>query len=365
MRNRESGFTLLEILIAIAILGIIMAMNSTILQEMIRGTKQQGSIVTSQFETALGLEIFRNDLGNAGYGLPDAFSGTITYSEPTTAPEQQFNDGSHAVPRAIVHDNNVSATGYLANSDYLVIRSTAVGMNKATGKWTHITNQAAPVHVWNDSGLDMQTGNYMIVIKPLVSTDGTKEIGELVMKAGGAYSVAYAGSAMSDTDFVPQIGERYLAYGVDSNSVPQMPFNRADYFVARTTSTMAGCAPGTGTLIKAVANQTTTVGFTSYPVMDCVANMQVVFVDTNVPVNSIAGLTAMQIKGQVKEIRVYILAHEGTFDKGFRYGGSDTITVGPDNVLGHDVVLSTLVGTNWDRYRWKTYTLSVKPRSFQ
>jgi prepilin-type N-terminal cleavage/methylation domain-containing protein len=370
MRNRESGFTLLEILIAIAILGIIMAMNSTLLEQMIRGTRQQGSIAASQFETALGLEIFRNDLANAGYGLPDAFSGTISYSESTSVPAQQFNDGSSAVPRAIVHNNNVSATGYLANSDYLVIRSPAVGMNNATEKWTYIINNAAPVKVWNDRSLDMQTGDYMIVIRPRVVIGDTAQ---LVMKTSGVYSLQYNGSALSDSDFLPPTGERYIAYGV-GNTAPTMPFNRADYFVRRTTATGAGCAPGTGTLFKAVADQTASVGFTPYPIMDCVANMQVVFrLDTNGDgtIDSTVGttpampaLTAMQIKEQVKEIQVYILAHEGTFDRGFQYGGNGTIAVGPDSTLGYDVILPTLIGANWSRYRWKTYALTVKPRSF-
>ncbi len=129
MRNKQSGFTLLEILIAIAILGIIMAMNSTLLQEMIRGTRQQSSLVTSQFETALGLEVFRNDLGNAGYGLPDAFlsnpAGTVTstytgtcYSEPAghannPAAVAAFNDCPDP-PRAIVHSNNVGSCKWIS-----------------------------------------------------------------------------------------------------------------------------------------------------------------------------------------------------------------------------------------------------------
>jgi prepilin-type N-terminal cleavage/methylation domain-containing protein len=387
MKNRESGFTLLEILIAIAILGIIMAMNSTLLQDMIRNTRQQGTIVTSQFEAALGMEIFRNDLGNAGSGLPDAFltnpagavSGTYTgtcYNEPAghasnPAAVAAFNDCPNP-PRAIVHSNNVgSANGYLANSDYLVIRSPAVGMNSATNKWTYIINDAAPVKVWNDSSLDMQTNDYMIVIRPRVAIGGTAQ---LVRKTSGAYLVQYSGSAMADTDFVPLINERYIAYGVDSDTALTKPFNRADYFVRRTTATSAGCAPGTGTLFKAVADQAaTSAGFTSYPIMDCVANMQVVFrLDTNGDgtIDSTVGttpampaLTAMQIKEQVKEIQVYILAHEGTFDRGYRHGGNGTITVGPNNALGYSVVLPTLVGADWDRYRWKTYTLSVKPRS--
>jgi prepilin-type N-terminal cleavage/methylation domain-containing protein len=376
MRNRQSGFTLLEILIAIVILGIIMAMNSTLLENMIRSTRQQGSIVTSQFESALGLEIFRNDLGNAGYGLPDAFPVTVAYNEPASLPAQLFNDGSPAVPRAIAHSNSVGATGYLANSDYLVIRSPAVGMNNASGKWTYIMNDAAPVHVWSDSSLDMENGNFMIVIRPRTTAGDTAQ---LIVDTGGSpptppYAIQYNGSAMSNAGFIPASGERFIAYGVDSNSAPTMPFNRADYYVRRITTgantTSAGCAPGTGTLVKAVANQSNT-GFTEYPVMDCVTNMQVVFrIDTNADgtpdstVNTLAGFSPMLIKEQVKEIRVSVLAHEGTFDRGYQHSGNGTITVGPDSTLGYNVVLPTLVGANWNRYRWKTYAFAVKPRSF-
>jgi prepilin-type N-terminal cleavage/methylation domain-containing protein len=385
MRNKQSGFTLLEMLIAIAILGIIMAMNSTLLQNMFRSTQQQGSIASSQFETALGLEIFRNDLGNAGYGLPDAFQVAITYSEPAGNPAELFNDATNPasatlnVPRAIVHSNDVSAvaayatTGYLANSDYLVVKSPAVGMNRAAGKWTYINNDAANyIHVWGDSNLDMANGNRMIVIRARATTADMAQLVTL----GTAYAATYAGSELSGGEAVvpgfrppdPPTGDRYIVYGVDDNVALSRPFNRADYYVRRVTGTTgAGCAPRTGTLFKAVVNQGND-NFTTYPIMDCVANMQVVFrldtdndgvIDTTTPTLATT-LTAMQIKEQVKEIQVYILAHEGTFDRGYRYGDiSSTITVGPSSV-----VLSTLVGVNWDRYRWKTYTLFVKPRSF-
>ena len=36
-------------------------------------------------------------------------------------------------------------------------------------------------------------------------------------------------------------------------------------------------------------------------------------------VNDISGLTAQQIRDRVKEVRVYILSHEGQSDMSFRY----------------------------------------------
>ena len=396
MRNKQSGFTLLEILVVIAILGIIMAMNSTLLQEMITGTRQQSSLVTSQFETSLGMEVFRGDLGNAGYGLPEAFltnpAGTVSstytgtcYSEPAgdgsnPAAVAAFNDCPNP-PRAIVHSDNVgSANGYLENSDYLVIRSPSVGMNKAAGKWTYINSDVNDyVHIWNDSSLDMENGNYMVVVRARATTEDTAQ---LVINTDSAsppfFQATYNGSELNSSENqtpgfrppAPPTGDRYIAYGVGDSVQPIRPFNRADYYVRRTGATGGACAPGTGTLFKAVANHGNN-GFTTYPIMDCVANLQLVFrVDTNgdgIPdstVTDISGLTAMQIKEQVKEIQAYILAHEGILDRAYRRGGSGTILVGPTSALGRDVNLSTLSGSNWNRYRWKIYTLFVKPRGF-
>ena len=94
MRSKQGGFTLLEVLIAIAILGIIAAMNSQLLQQMILGTRQQERVVSVQFETALGLDFFRTDLQQAGFGLPDAFSTPMSppYTESNNPVASLYND---------------------------------------------------------------------------------------------------------------------------------------------------------------------------------------------------------------------------------------------------------------------------------
>jgi len=370
MKKGQSGFTLIELLIGIIVLGIITAMNSTILQEMMRGTKQQGAIAATQFETALGLEVLRADLASAGYGLIDTVQTGVSYTEAVGNPAQLFNDATTGVPRAIVHRNDMSAysgAGYLANSDYLVIKSPAVGMNDAAGKWTYITGTSP--HVWNDVSLDMKNdGNQrMIVVIPGTKPDKTTK---LILDSSNNYEVIYTQGAI-DSAFQPPSGERYVAYGVDNSDIVR-PFNRADYYVRRLNGTTgAGCAPNTGTFFKAVIDQTVAGGQTTQPLIDCVAAMQVLFrVDTNgdgipdgSPVNDISAYTARQIKENVKEVRVYLLAHEGAKDKGFRYTGSSTITVG-DAVLGAQINLLTLVGPDWYRYRWKVYSVVVSPRGF-
>jgi hypothetical protein len=78
-------------------------------------------------------------------------------------------------------------------------------------------------------------------------------------------------------------------------------------------------------------------------------------------VNDISAFTAQQIRDQVKEVRVYILSHEGERDRSFRYRNS-TITVGEFGI-GRTFNLSATIGSTWANYRWKVSTLVVKPRN--
>ena len=173
----------------------------------------------------------------------------------------------------------------------------------------------------------------------------------------------------------PSQHDRYVAYGVGPQQ-PARPFNRADYYVKRVANTTAlRCAPGTGTLFKGVANHADN-NFTRYAVMDCVANVQIAYrLDTNgdgIPdetrneLEDTSGtpLTPLQIKERVKEIQVYLLAHEGGSDKSYKQSGNGKVVVGPDTTVGFEVDLAALAGADWARYRWKTYTLFIKPRSF-
>jgi hypothetical protein len=73
-------------------------------------------------------------------------------------------------------------------------------------------------------------------------------------------------------------------------------------------------------------------------------------------------LTAQQIRDQVKEVRVDILAHEGQRDTSYTYF-SNTILVGPSAALGSNFVLTTI--PDYQNYRWKVYTLIVKPNNLR
>ena len=151
-----------------------------------------------------------------------------------------------------------------------------------------------------------------------------------------------------------------------------MPFNRADYYVSRPANISPACAPSTGVLYKAVANQTT--GYTEMPLLDCVADMQVVYgigpvgsPDVNLHQSTLPGTgTAKDIREQLKEIRLYILAHEGRKDSSFKYPDEE-IEVGEDfgaGLKGRVFNLDDLIGDGWRNYRWKVYTIVARPKNF-
>lgn len=76
--------------------------------------------------------------------------------------------------------------------------------------------------------------------------------------------------------------QSYLVYGVSLDTDLRMPFNRADYYIARPDPMPEGCAPGTGILYKALVSQSNGGLSNALPVIDCVADMQVAFgLDTN------------------------------------------------------------------------------------
>jgi hypothetical protein len=115
----------------------------------------------------------------------------------------------------------------------------------------------------------------------------------------------------------------------------------------------------------------TVSGASEFPLLDCVADMQVVYIldsssnGQTTETDSLAGLSAQEIRDQLKSIQVYILSHEGGKDSFYTYP-NEKIAVGPspDGVItgaGRSFDLKETIDTGWERYRWKVYRFSVNP----
>lgn len=380
----EAGFTILEMLVVMLIFMTIIIISSEAFNKIVSVSSQQSRSAESDTQGVIGLEMMRMDLDHAGYGLPwlldfvDDFDETAVASG-SLAPgidSTQFNDkkidavaaakDSRKTPRAFQAASATSGSYAEIGRDYLVIKSTRIGMNDTVQKWTYVEGVGATSNLkpWGTTD-DFAAGERVVTID-----SRTKRL----INAAAEFSYTITAANMTPPDgFRPSAEtDYYVVYGVAKSGSLRVPYNRADYYVKRPAEAKdlpKRCAPGTGILYKAVLNHDDD-SFSQYPLMECVADMQVIFsldtngdggVDLHTAEDGLKEMTAKEIRQQLKEVRVYILSHEGGKDTGFQYA-SPTIDVGEFSA-GRTLDLNSLAGADYRNYRWKTYRLVVTPKN--
>ena len=360
---------------------LVIAAASRVFVPLLTQFKQQSKISETQMEGIIMLELLRRDIKHAGYGLP--WNGLITYSESSSDPFS-LNDAPADAPRAIISRNNV--TTYTApndifnGTDYLVIKSVNVAGNYAAGKWTHLGVSGPKTWTPDRENVnkkdDGTTNNNVRVI--VISPGSTFATERMLVVDSTAFFTTY-GNITSSPWPPTDAAETRFVYGIDPDTNLRMPFNRSDYFVRRFNSdntdiTPQRCAPHTGVLEKATVNHGDG-GFTYFSLFECVADFQVTFwLDTDgdgntdwPPSDDISALTDREIREQLKEVRVYIVAHEGGRDANYDFSNNVTREflsaleiLGADSRTINFANLRTLVGNpDYKFYRWKLYTLTV------
>ncbi len=389
MIKREAGFTLVELMITMVVFVFFIAAASQVFTGLLTQFKQQSKMAETNIEGIVGLEMLRQDIGHAGYGLPWNLNGA-SYLEivaETLTPwiDRDFNDGPPNNPARGTDPGDPasnppagirSGNGYALNgSDVLIIKAINVARNDTCKKST--TLMALPLFsdVYNPRQWTPASEN-------LVSTDKIIVLSSLrtLILNGSSFSTNFINVISSPWPPTDPTDVR-IVYGVDPDTALRMPFNRADYYVRRPTTMPNMCAPNTGTLYKATVNNSTGSGggqLTELPLLDCVADMQVIYaLDNNengdfvngvgTPPdgysNDISTLTALQIRTRVKEVRVYVLVQEGQKDPNYTYPNS-TINVGEFGLGSSPFNLATRIGNpEYKYYRWKAYTLIVEPNN--
>lgn len=385
-REFEAGFTLVELLITMVVFVLVIAAGSQIFTGLLTQFKQQSKIAETNIEGIVGLEMLRQDIEHSGYGLP--WNGLVNYSESGANPFN-LNDSPANPPRAILTEDNAnfsSPNNIFNESDYLVIKSMNVAVNIASQKWTTLQSTAPYTRSWTPASENLGGTDRVIVLSP-----GSTDANARTLINDGTHFYTTFGSVTSLPWRPPDATETRIIYGIkpvgDPPSDPRMPFNRADYYILKFDSNgndivPTRCASNTGVLRKAIVNHSAgTFAGGTLPLLDCVADMQVTFwrdTDGNgsidwPPSDDISGLTAEQIRGQVKEVRVYIVAHEGQRDISFDFSMNNTREfLSTIEILGGNSRtinfrnLKTLVGDpDYKYYRWKLYTLVVKPNNLR
>jgi hypothetical protein len=249
----------------------------------------------------------------------------------------------------------------LNGSDLLVIKATNLLRSRASQLWTYQTTSAKMS--WPTTSTENQNlslADYAIVLSPGTGNYDTRTL----VTANLVSNIPLPGASAPQ----PQ-----LIYGIDDiapNALYNFPFNRADYYILGDSSIPipSRCAPNTGVLVKSIISHSNGARTDVLPLLDCVADMKIIFrldtngdgiVDPGVWLD-ISTLSAQQIREQVKEVRVYILAHEGQKDTSYTHP-TNSIYVG-DLSLGGGHWFN--IGTNVN-YRWKLYTIVVQPRNMK
>ena len=374
----KRGFTLTELIVVMGIFLTIMLITASAFKTIVNNSSQQSKSVETQIGGIVGLEIFRADLAQAGFGLPWAFRSTPSTAAYLEASDPTYNDATGDPPRAILSGSNNSLFVSYPGSSYIVIKSAAVAANETSKKWTNVSfaEGVKKITTWGDPRKDLATNDRVIVVKNSLNTtpttrqlmvsNGTDSLG--LSPVGSFYTTFGNYSALT----LPHLdGDTFQVYGIGTGSI-RMPFNRADYFISNDSATdiPVFCAPNTGVLYKATINHSDG-NRNRMPLLDCVADMQIVYgLDSNgdgiinqyldAPANTTPP-SAADIRSQLKEIRVYILAQDGKKDITFSYP-NPSIDVG-ETLLGGFWGRQYAIGSAYKNYRWKVYTIVVRPKN--
>jgi type II secretory pathway pseudopilin PulG len=372
--RREEGFTLVELMITMVMFVFVIAAASQVFTGLLTQFKQQSKIAETNIEGIVGLDMLRRDVENAGYGLPWVMPATAKYSEvPLGSAGSAYDECAATTPPP--HTCNTPPKAVLAGSgagwngsDELVIRGANVARSATAQTWT--TLRTGDTKMNGLSGESFTGTDRVIIISPGSTTANARRL--VVNSADSAdWDTTYNATSNFDPG---DATETYVIYGIVSNGAGGalwMPFNRTDYYIS-TTNVPARCASNTGVLMKSVLSQTDGTRTDFLPVLDCVADIQVVFrFDTSVPRDGIAdlvsddisALTAEQIREQLMDVRVYVLAHEGQRDPNFTYS-KNPVYVGDAAIGGSRNFNFTTVANpvaDWKNYRWKLYSMVVKP----
>ena len=385
--GNNNGFTLIEMLIVMGVFTVVIAIAGKSFELVVRQTNIVAKSEESNIEGVVGLEMFRRDLTQAGFGLfTEVENAGLAYTEASSSPGSDYNDTTTYIPRAVVAGNNLTASGVLAGTDYLALKGTTLGhpTSKAAQKWSYMNGFSSTLpKAWGSN--DFELNDNIIAVRQMFKNGLVKRI--LINDPGGAtpFSTTYNVAALVSPYIPPSSDIQFYYYGISAGAVPKRPFNRTDYFINRPVNgdVPASCSPAAGILYKNSLNAASGA-YTSIPILDCVADMQIVFGwNTSGITNTVDTYTdavgenpsgpnspfpvdvsnATYIRQHLKLIKVYILAQDGGYDKDF-INTTNNMVVG-DVELGEATLTKTvdLTSANLKNYRWKLYRIVVKPNN--
>lgn len=349
------GFTILEMLIAMAIFSVLMSAIFAVYSTQLKHTSREYRIAESEVEVGIAKGIIERDLSLGGYGLADDYSDA-------TLPNGPFSPMSF------------KATD--ANPDTLTLMGTALGLNSRYAQgWSYLDTTAPTFGLFSSAGSghdvreELGTDVRAVIIEP-----STKKL----MTEGGKWLFRVQRTNATPADRITTVNAPApltnktvgnIVYGLYSSTLLEatQPYYAVRYYLGGTSP--SNCAPNTLSLLRA-EDKTTETPAGGDPLLACVLDMEVAFgLDTNND-NSIdfwdnggtqaALYDSKTLNSRLKQVRVYLLLQVGNLDTG--YTAPSPIWVG-EQTLGAGTGRSVALTSSQQNYRWKVLTLNVTPRN--
>ncbi len=396
---KSGGFTLIEIMIVMAVFIVVVVISSNTFTTILHHSGLIFKSEESNIEGIVGLEMFRHDLQQAGYGLYTEQGPN--YNEAADTLPATNNDAPNNAPRPLVFLDNMdgiqSVNSYvpLAGSDYLSIKGTTASTATTAQKWTFMNISSTHVlpNTWASAADNFAPTDNVIVLQKQF---GNPPRTSLIPSQTGSFFSAYNSGFANMSSAMNGI---YMVYGINSAATanPRFPFNRTDYFIASpavAANLPTFCAQGTGILYKSTVNQSDGK-LNIMPLLDCVLDMQVVLgwdtdgdglIDTwtnadgtnflpdptnvsaltgpqNISLSSAQNnslTTVPNIRNNLKMIKVYIVVQDGRKDTSFTSASPLKLYDELSLTRPNGSIVLTPAQRN---YRWKLYRIIVRPKN--
>lgn len=390
MGKDKQGYTLVELIVVMAIFSVVAMAISVTFSNLLKQEAQQSRSATSQIAGIVGLEMLRSDIAHAGFALPWSYQVTPTFTEVTLQPVAGLVDATKfAGFNETTPPHAVLGTASSLGPHYLVLKSALLALNSPSiGHWGFVnysSGSQSTISTNNDPATDVLSGQDRLISLNVSFDTLGNETRQLLMADATTfyYPVTYTPPAKPVPPAWAQPSDptqSAIAYAISDTNL-RMPYNRADYYVDFNASKPRSCSQGTGVLYKAVAGQLGTYrdasgSLLAYPLLNCVGDMQVVFgLDTtgsgsvnsyNAPDSTtVTGLSAAELRAQLRQVMVYILAHEGGKDTNYSYPGLPVkVGYGVVSTWDQSRMIATF-GADWMHYRWKVYSIVVNMPNMQ
>lgn len=371
--KNTNGFSLIELLIVVAIFGVVMAGLYVAYSALLKEGVRQYRLAGSEMEHGIVKNILERDMFMAGYGLMDEYD----------------IDGDGAqdfTPQAV---SATEATGP-GGADTLILMGTALGLNsRAAQGWTLAQDVAGspltPSFLkFNDAREDVKPGDRVIMTDAAMEKLLSDSTGWLFRYQDENSMVKH----INDTNLYENDPFKgMIVYGISSSGTTTditQPYYAVRYYLSTDSDPSSLCAPGTRSLLRA-ESRTDPSPIGGNPALNCVLDFQVALglntdEDKEGTIDlwdnggeTAAGYSSSDLNKRLKQVRAYALVQVGSRDRDYVYSNPDPAFAGTPHIVrvgdlylpGGGTGRSYPLSEDQRKYRWRVITFTVSPRNLR